>query len=246
MASRRGRRRRHQFLFVREFWLYLSIALFLGVLVYGLWSSPLTSVTTARIIGHRSDDVERLKRILLSLETKPALQIHKSVVERRVEANPAVLTSQFSANVFGRCTLAVTYRTPVATVSGDDGLALDAAGFVFPLDRARSTPPFSVNVQDAAVYLTISDGSHVPAAARLAEKLQVLAGKLKGRIEVDAAGRLNLQAPGGAKVVFGDGDRLDAKVRVLTELAASNPAILQQSVIVNLVEPDIPTVERQN
>lgn len=206
----------------------------------GLAYSSITSPVIVKIKGAEEYDKRRLERIIRATRELPAMKIPTAEVERLVESNPHVLKSSFAANVFGRAELSVVYREPVAAIQGTP-YAVDAAGEVFVAPKDRQFPlEIESNVQLFQPILTLCDPSRLRGLAELAKNLQVKLPKLAGKLALLDGVRISFKS-GGLVVVFGDAEKLPAKVAVLEKLLSSRPAILEGRWTINLVDPEHPT-----
>jgi hypothetical protein len=205
----------------------------------------MTQIAFARVTSSHPDDWDRIRQILKSIDGQPALTISAYKVERLVESDPRVARSEFSANIFGRARLSVSYRVPVALLATDPSFGIDETGFIFRLSAAESAKvPIAINLQDFSPNLALADPSEVHEALILAKNFQVGGKKLGGIVAFDAGGRLCFNVRTGAVVVFGSVDRLEEKLRVLESAIRAEPGVLNTQSTLNLIEPDAPTIQR--
>jgi hypothetical protein len=238
MASRsvnRRRRRRRSFP-----WTPIWVCAFIGVTAWGLATSPVTQITSVRVVGAESQDAKRLEGILAAIRGLPALRVPTLDVERLAEGPPAVRSAAFRCNVFGRAVLEMLYREPVAKIEGAN-IAVDADGVMFPYSKPLPFS-FAVNKQVLAPYLSLCAPPRLRWGAQLAKKLQVELPKLGGKLVFDGRNRLCLMT-GNLTVVFGGGDRLADKVATLARALQARPELATSRATVNLVEPDHPMQE---
>ncbi len=245
MASTKRSRKRQRKPLGRRFWLVFWLLALTSVVVIGLTQSSLTQIAYVRVTAPESDDWDRLRGILSSLNEKPVLTISSYNVERLVESNPRVAHSTFSANLFGRARLAVAYRTPLALVDSDPGWGVDETGFIFPVaGRQAAVVRLRINVHDLTPNLTLADSSGLHELLQVVKKLQVELKKLGGIVAFDSNGRLCFNVVDGFEVVFGSPDRLEEKMAVLGTVLAADPELAKSDAIVNLVEPSAPMIKR--
>ncbi|HWP31235.1 MAG TPA: hypothetical protein VNK96_05885 [Fimbriimonadales bacterium] len=214
------------------------------VIIAGLFTSDLTSLTIVRVSGADKNDEQRIRKILQSYKNIPALQIPTAEVESLIELNPKIKVSKFEVNVFGRAHLHIEKRKAIASIIGRPGMGADIEGKVFPVSKG-SMPKIGIGekVQDYNPFFSICNPNPYFEALQLAEKLQVHLPKLEGNLDLDFQSRLCFYVKGGkCRVLFGSGRRLDEKVEVLERALDSQPDLLESVRVVNLVEPDYPVV----
>lgn len=230
--------------FWRPFWAFYWGVSLPVVIIVGLFTSNLTSLTMVRVSGCDKKDETRVKKILLSYEGIPALKIPTAEVESLIELNPTVKTSEFDVNVFGRAHLEIENRRAIASLLGYVGKGVDIEGKIFPMPK-HSRPKITLRkkVQEYEPIFGICSPRPFLEALHLAEKLQVHLPKLEGNLDLDSQSRLCFYLTGGkCRVLFGSGRRLDEKVEVLERALDSRPDLLDSVRVVNLVEPDFPVV----
>lgn len=230
--------------FWRPFWAFYWAVCFSIVLIAGLFTSDLTSLTIVRVSGADKSDEQRIKKILQSYEGIPALRIPTAEIESLIELNPKIRMSRFEVNVFGRAHLQVENRKAIAFLVGRPGRGVDLEGKTFPISKG-SMPKIAIGkkVQEYNLFFSICNPNPYFEALHLAEKLQVHLPKLEGNLDLDPQSRLCFYTKGGkCRVLFGNGRRLDKKVEVLERALDFQPDLLESVRIVNLVEPDYPVV----
>ena len=113
----------------------LLIPVTIGLVLAALWflsRTALFDVDHIRVTGTtrlQADDVVAASGVHTG---EPLLQVDTGAVARAVEREPWILTAKVTRSVNGVVAIAVTERTPVATVLGPDGVALwvDGSGRV--------------------------------------------------------------------------------------------------------------------
>jgi len=244
MASRSRRRRARRFrLHLPIVQLPLISTALAGVVLAGLFTSEMTKVRVVRVSGVPPWDRERIGSLLRAYEGIPALRINPLQVERQVEWHPAVLRSDFRRNVFGRARLEVEYRPAVAWFTrGDMEFAVSTEGVVFPL--IGEPPPLSVDgkLMESSPNLSVFDSRRLGGLLDLAAKVQQKLPSLGGKLSLLASGGLALTVTEGARVEFGNRERLDEKVSVLARALEQSPDLLRRARTVNLVVPERPAV----
>ena len=236
MASRKSRKRRAKRYFP---WPLVWCLASLVVSAFGLYSSSLTQVTDVKVYGAEQSDQQRIANALRKFEEMPALKISNYEVEYVIEqGNTRVSRAEYRDNIFGRASLKIWTRVPVAALEGaTSGIAED--GVTFPLAKESPKIAFAKNVQDFPAILALCDPSPLRWALALAKNLQVIAPNLTARVALDNSGRLSLYS-GELLVTFGDADRLPEKVAYLAKALKQKPE-LARGFTVNLVDLEHPT-----
>lgn len=244
MASRSRRRSGRGFrLRLRIPPLPLLLTALVGVGVAGLFTSEMTKVRVLRVSGVPDWDRERIQLLLQAFEGVPALRINPLQVERQVEWHPAVLRSEFRRNIFGRARLRVEYRQPVAWFErGESRFAVSADGTVFPLLEEPPTLVVDSKLIETSPNLSFFDSRRLGGLLDLAKKVQQKLPSLRGKLRLLASGGLALTAADGARIEFGDRERLDEKVSALGRVLGQHPELLRRAQTVNLVVPERPAV----
>ncbi len=233
----RARRKRRKRLIIRQELLWFLVGLSVAV---GTALSPITALRTVRIEGAYAYDEERLRGIAAKFRGVPALTLSPWSVESQVLKNPAVKTVNFRRNVFGRATLKITYRTPIAELSEAKGAYLDELGQVFTLPYTFEVPKVSVPESVRAAGFSVFrpwDAKGLADVCKRAASSSV--GEGVG-IVLDSPGTVCLNTRSGTKISLGDLSQLDEKFRVLEEYLAENPKLLEQSQEIRLTNPDRP------
>lgn len=208
----------------------------------GIRNSRLTQLSQVTIESNSESDVARLQSIVKQYENVPAMQIPEDKIEIAIRKNLQVKEVEFSANVFGRGNLKVSYRKPVARLASAPRFCIDGEGYLFPYRGLMPNLVITANMQQMRPILCLSDQSELSDLSQLASKLQVQQPKLAGNLDLDASGRLFFQVTGSARIVFGRGDRLEDKIAVLSKLIAADSGILENAKEINLVEPQEPAM----
>lgn len=244
MASRSRRRRARRFrLRLPGAPLPFCMASLIGVVIAGLYTSPMTKVRILRVEGVPSWDRKRVTELLRAYDGVPALRINPLQVERDVEWHPAVLRADFRRNIFGRARLEVTYRRPLAWFQrGETEFAIAADGVVFPLVGERPALSVDEKLMETVPNLSFFDHVRLSALLELAAKVQQKLPSLRGKLRLLASGGLALTVAEGALVEFGDRERLDDKVSMLVRALEQTPDLLRRARTVNLVVPERPSV----
>jgi cell division septal protein FtsQ len=247
MASRKKRSSARRFRLNLP-WLWVWSLALVGVLGAGIYTSKLFQIRVVRVEGAQPWDEPRIRKLIQSLQGKPALQIQALAVEQQVEWEPAVLRSEFRRNLFGRARLVLWYRTPLVWYVDARGTrrALARDGTAFEL---RGDPPrleLDRKLVEGGSNLSIFSERRLGSVLELAEKMQKWLPQQQGKLTILSSGGLSFKAAEGAEVEFGDRDRLDEKVEALRRSLEAEPDLLQRARSVNLVVPDRPAVRWKN
>lgn len=208
--------------------------------------SSLTSIRTVRVEGAYPYDQERIRYITSRFRGIPALRVSPWSVESQALKNPAVKTADFRRNIFGRATLKVTYREPVAELSTIKGAYIDAEGQLFELPYSFDVPKVSIPESVHSEGFTVVRAWNVKGLADVCRRVHKSGlGKDVG-IVLDSSGSVCLNTGSSAQIWLGDLSRLDDKFHVLEEQLSINPKLLEQSKEIRLTNPDRPVyVPRQ-
>ena len=225
-----------------EVWRLVWLVAFVGSLLAGLFLSPLTVPTDARVRGAERHLHAAIARELRTLSDAPALRVDTGAVESRLLQTPGIRSASLRTNVFGRMRLTITGREPVAWI--DENTVVDESGRTFPLGaKKRPNLQISENVKDFSTIITISDASPLNQLCRVAKKIKESLPKVVGTLEIDDRERIRLRID-GLVVEFGDTSDLDAKVEILSRTLKENPQRVQQGGSINLVAPEDPVQVR--
>ncbi|RMG25709.1 MAG: hypothetical protein D6724_03445 [Armatimonadetes bacterium] len=221
-------------------WALVSVA----VLVSGIYSSELFQIRVTRVEGAAKWDQARIRKLVQSLQGKPALQINPLAVEQQVEWEPAVMRCEFRRNLFGRARLKIWYRTPLLWFKDERArtMAVSRDGTVFELRGKEPNLEVDRKLVESGSNLSILSERRLGSVLELAEKIQKMVPRLAGKLTILSSGGLSFKAAEGAAIEFGDGGRLDEKVEVLRRSLEAEPELLKKARTVNLVVPDRPAV----
>ncbi|HWA82871.1 MAG TPA: hypothetical protein VG820_05540 [Fimbriimonadaceae bacterium] len=219
----------------------------LVVLVTGILYSPLTSLSKTTVVGAHAADEEEIRGILGVLNGIPWIMVNPRWVETRVQRIEAVDHASYSQNIFGRGSLQISYRVPVARIKANIPIGLDATGVMFKTDELSDALPVVLRPDSARdLPMTAASGFPSTSVADLAQKAQALAPQEKLTIWFNKEGALCLNM-GTDLVVLGSCDDLDEKLHSLKEILDDQPGLLAKLESLNLTEPSRPvkTYKRQ-
>lgn len=225
-----------------ELWAKLLWLALAANLLAGLWFSELTRIRTVKIAGAEKPYRPFLASILSAQEGRPALQVDPESIESQAMTTSAVEHADFHRNVFGRATLRLRYRIPIAVFESDRTLFLDASGTVFRSHRKYTGLP-KIDLFASGLRPTLALAGTWPN-----KTIAWLAGKSKNydfgadsTIEVQAGGAVSLITQSKSTIRLGAPYELEEKLGRLDELLHSRPDLLQKAKAVNLVDPQRPT-----
>ena len=234
----RGARRRRR---VR----LLLIPVTIGLVLAALWflsRTALFDVDHIRVTGTtrlQADDVVAASGVHTG---EPLLQVDTGAVARAVEREPWILTAKVTRSVNGVVAIAVTERTPVATVLGPDGVALwvDGSGRVLgPVAVGDGVLPRLDGVAPVEPGDTVvaSDG-----ALQLAALLTPGVRARSVAIVTTADGQLQLQLQPQGTVDLGTSE--DLAIKVASLVTVMGQVDQRDLCTIRVINPETPVVTR--
>lgn len=212
----------------------------LFVLITGVLYSPLTSLSKTTVVGARPSDQSQLQEIMNHLNGIPWIMVNPRWVETQVQRIEAVDHANYSQNIFGRGSLNIAYRVPVARVKGAGPIGLDSTGVMFKTDELPDDLPVVMRPDSAKdLPMTAASGFPSTSVADLALKARQLDPQEKLNIWFNKEGALCLNM-GAGLVILGSCDDLDEKLHALKEILTDQPGLLAKLVSLNLTEPTRP------
>lgn len=211
-------------------------------LALGALHSPLTALRIVRVEGAREPNKPYIRTVLGELEGKAALQTSVSLVESKLMATSAVRSADFQRNLFGRATLAIQYREPVARFEADRALYLDSGGTMFrSVEEYGELPWIDLYADAFRPSLTVPGAWPARSVAWLAKKSRNYDFGPRSTIEVQASGAVSLITNSKAAIRLGAPYELEEKLARLDELIGLQPDLLAKARAVHLVVPSRPT-----
>lgn len=219
-------------------------ALLLNLLL-GLALSPVTGLSTVRVVGAPQYDRDRLRAVLGAHSGAPYLQVDRERIESAALQNLAVERANYRANLFGRGVLDLTYKRPVAKIADAEGLYLSSGGSAFPVPVAPNlavtvVPPYDVTSSNLAI---VSSWRSV-AAARMCENIGERLPDREWRLVVSRTGFVELEPDSGGTVEFGSFEHSDQKVEALERILKDDPDVLRRVRRLVLTSPGAPVQVR--
>lgn len=208
---------------------------FAVVLIVSLFFSPATSIKTLRIVGAPGFERQRMQAIAKALKGRPYLSVNRQQILSLALENFAVENASYRGNLFGRGVLSLSYRRPVASIAGEDGLFLSSKGSVFswpvPVSLQVSVePPYEVGSRNLSVFGSWQSGTAALMCENIGERLP----KTEWRLVVSQTGFVSLVPKDGCRVEFGSFEGAEDKVKTLEDLLKSRPKLLTEVSEINL------------
>lgn len=210
---KRGRRRS-----VRRVALGVLVVGLLGALAWLVLLSPYLTARGVEVAGAGMAGEARVARAAEVPRGTPLARVDTDLLQRRVEAIPAVRHAEISRSWPHTLHVEVTPRTPVAVVERGEGLqALDAEGVVF--GRYGTRPAGLPLVQPG-------QGVGREAVVEAAGVVDALPADVAGRtrtVEVGSVDEITLVLASGRRVVWGSAEQSGTKAEVLAVMLPQLP-----------------------
>jgi cell division protein FtsQ len=185
-----------------------------GLLGWLLLGTSVAGVRTVEVTGARMVDPAQVREVAAIAAGTPLALLDTGAVRARVRTIAAVADADVSRHWPSTVVIALTERTPVATVSvADHYVLLDAAGVVFGPSSARPAGLPVVKVAKPG-----PDDPNTSAALRV---LAALTPQLRAKLSllvVDSPTRIRLELTDDRTVIWGDAESSDAKAKAATAL----------------------------
>lgn len=213
--------------------------------VIGIGFSPLTRVSTVRIVGCPDFLREESEATVKGLRTVPFARLDQTGIASRLRNDPDVESAHFTANVFGRGVLKIEMREPVARIVESGRVYMDASGNLFASrQEAEILPLVSVPPEAVRAGATLCGPVEGRAIVGLLTALRRLFPQEACSLAVDPRGVISLTLEHGGMVEFGSTEDLDEKIEVLGKILDATPGLMRQVRRLNLTAPDRPVVVR--
>lgn len=236
MARRRKTRKRLN-------WGPIYLLLFIVNVFVGIFHSPLTSLTRVRVVGAKDADQARIVRILEGQRGVAALQVNPQQIESNTLMVTQMRSAGFNRNIFGRATLRITYRVPVARLDKPSNVGIDREGAMF--SAADLDPKLPVVVPPANAYdmqASLLGTWPIARIAELCEEVPEIFPDESLRLDVETKDGVCLNRASGTKIALGRPDDFPKKIRVLRQVLSERPGILDRLEMLNLTYPDAPAM----
>lgn len=238
-ARKRKRQKRKSWIFrlsgVSWLWI-LAVANLIAGLLFSSASAPKKVVA----IGMRETDREGVSKMLSeSLET-PWLRLNLFQVMSKLSRPDWVESVEFSPNVFGRATLKMHYRKPVARTSVERPIYLDNRGNLYYDPLEHDVPKINLPADYYDESACISGTWPRTGVLTTVKSMKDLLPQLDYSLELDGKSVLSLQLVEGPRVILGPARNIPEKISVLARILSDESQKLNQRSTINLVSPDLP------
>lgn len=247
MRSKRKSRTRSRRRFSWTPWLWFAFLLNVGV---GLNYSGLTQASRIRVAGDAEGIESEVRRALRAVEGKPARQVNVSAVEADVLDLPSVQSVTYTQTVFGRGLLTLKRKKVVANLEAVDGtvkapLALGVDGSIFPHAAPRLDLPV-VRLPSKLLLPTfmLVSGWESQRIAEFCADLKDLFPVSVWAVEVDERAMISLRGTEKARVILGNSEKLQEKLKKLQQIMVADPQILSGNRELNLMVADQPVITK--
>lgn len=217
--------------------------LLLANVAAGIVWSPVTSVRRVRVIGAREHDRQRLTDIAATLRDIPCAAVNRPLLETRVLSEGDVRRAELSRNPFGRATLLVGYRRPVARLDAKPEILLSNEGVLYRSRRVvAGLPVLRLPLETLEPSATLAGLWEPGRVAELCARASEFGPVEKTVIDVESTGRLCLNMGSGARIEFGSSEKLDDKLDEVHRILRAHPTLLEEGFGVNVTAPSKPVV----
>lgn len=191
------------------------VALLVLVGAYYGWlrDSSLVAVEKVEVSGLATKDAPRIREALVDAgRGMTTLHLRPEMLERVVEAYPAVSSIAATPDFPHGLSIAVVEQAPAAVLSGGGGkeVAVAADGTLLEGVRKAGRLP-TVPVDPTAVGQVVRDPATLRAVTVAAATPKALAGRIASVAERPEEGAVVVRLNGGPDLIFGDSDRVEAK-----------------------------------
>jgi cell division septal protein FtsQ len=212
----------------------------LANVIAGVYFSPITALRTVRAEGVDASGQSYVRTVMGKLKGQPAMQISPASVESKMLLTSSVSKATFQRNIFGRGTLHLTYREPVARISGKQGLFLSADGAIFRSARAyEGLPELRLYANALKPNLSLAGMAPVGRLGWLFANLPKAFSAESAIVEIEAGGAVSLtDRKSGFVVRLGAPNEFEKKLRRFDEIISDRPNLFQEIRALNLTSPD--------
>jgi len=217
--------------------------LLLANIAAGVVWSPVTSIRKVRVTGARDDDRQRLAGVLAALRDVPCARVDRPLIETGVLAESDVRSAVLRRNPFGRATLRVGYRRPVARLEALPEVLLSNEGVLYKARRAATGLPLLRLPREALEPSATLAGLWEPGrVSELCARASEFGPAEKTVVDVESTGRLCLNMGSGARIEFGSSEQLGDKFDEVHRILRTHPTLLEEGFGVNVTAPSKPVV----
>ncbi|WP_456244205.1 cell division protein FtsQ/DivIB [Longispora urticae] len=214
-------------------WLFVAAGLVvLALLTWGVYGSPLLSVSEVRVRGAAILSPEQIREAAKVAPGTPLARVDTAGAERRIAELAPVERVDVSRSWPSAVVVTVTERRPIAVVPQDKAFGLlDREGVLFQVVAARPA--------GLPLMRLPSPGPSDPTTQAALRVLSALSPELRsqlGTLEAESVTRIRLELAKGRSVVWGDAEASDKKSRTATLLLGRPGAVIDVSA------PDFPVM----
>jgi len=218
----------------------VALCLFLNVTAGMVWS-PATSTKKVRFVGVPKHDEARVFTSCLPISNKAWLQLPIELVQKKILANPEVRSATISWNPFGKAVVAVKYHEPIAKVKTDPHIILTSDGRFIRWGQSTDnllTLVVSRQVNHASfAFCTSWNSGGLAQVCQRIRRWHEFDGCV---VELEERGAVSLTLRTGIKILLGMPDQLEQKMKVLSDILAQRPDVLNTAAELNIVSPRFP------
>ncbi|WP_170169835.1 cell division protein FtsQ/DivIB [Nocardioides aurantiacus] len=196
----------------------LLVVALVGALAWLLLLSPYLTARGVEVAGAGVADEARVARAAEVPSGTPLARVDTDLLQRRVEAIPAVRHAEISRSWPHTLHVEVTPRTPVAVLERSGGLqALDAQGVVFGSYDARPARlPLVAPARGVGREAVVE-------AAGVVDALPADVARRTRTVEVGSVDEITLVLDSGRRVVWGSAEQSGTKAEVLAVMLPQLP-----------------------
>lgn len=202
--------------------------------------SPVTAPKKVYVINLNDRDKDHITQVMQPYRQTPWLRINTRAVESGLATVPWVASAQARFNAFGRGTVALVERVPVAMLRDKPGWLIDDEGTLYQGEVEDGLVPVTVSSLD--LDLSLASGFPGKDIATVVQETAKRLPQMDYSIEVIGQSVISLGVKDGPLVELGRLDDVPTKIEALATLVADDPERFSTARTVNLSAPDMPTV----
>lgn len=218
-------------------WLWLLALL---NLIAGVMFSASTAPTRVVATGMRETDRGPVEKILSSYVKTPWSRLNVNEIRSRLSRADWVESAEFSPNIFGRATVHLTYRVPVAKLDIERPVYLDKSGSLYYDSLDYDVKKIKIPSEYMDESLTIVGDWPRSGIIDAIEELGGQLPQLDYSLELDAKSVLSLHIVDGPNVILGSPRKMDEKIKNLGKILSDPESGVDKNSRLNLMVPDRP------
>jgi hypothetical protein len=173
----------------------------------------------------------------------PWIRINRFEVESEILELSHIRRATFEPNLFGRATVTVEYRQPVAKIAGDQGLYVDSAGDVYVDPVGADVPEVKVPADTMTLSGCLTGSWPRSGVVTTVKEMRSSLPQLDYSLELDPKSVLSLRVVDGPQVILGSASQLEEKIKKLADLYSNEGVSFKKSTVLNLIAPERPTIK---